>query len=190
MLPCLGREFLIQSHYVLAYPRNVFPQTRIEVVLYRIISSIFMMVKQCVLKRDLPAFDDFRDFCPPVAHGLVSLDELHFLEIRPLLLIDWGVQVVVPSTLVKNQRQVYLSLHILAFLLSLLNLEFIISAMSPHFFTPWTWTNYIIYESSYKNILMISFNDHKNLSRVGIAENECYLWREGYFVLLLPLSRE
>jgi hypothetical protein len=49
----------------------------------------------------LPSFDDFRDLGPSVAQGLMRLNELHLLIVRPLFLVYGGVQMVVPSLIRK-----------------------------------------------------------------------------------------
>jgi hypothetical protein len=45
----------------------------------------------------VPSFNDFRNFSPSVSEGLVSLNELHFLVVAPLIFIDCGIQVIMPS---------------------------------------------------------------------------------------------
>ena len=41
--------------------------------------------------------DYLRDLSPLVSQGLMSLNELHLLQVAPLLLVDAWIQVVVPS---------------------------------------------------------------------------------------------
>ena len=43
------------------------------------------------------ASDYLRDLSPLVPQGLMSLNELHLLQVAPLLLVNAWIQVVVPS---------------------------------------------------------------------------------------------
>lgn len=43
------------------------------------------------------ASDYLRDLCPLVPQGLMSLNELHLLQVAPLLFVNAWIQVVVPS---------------------------------------------------------------------------------------------
>jgi hypothetical protein len=49
-----------------------------------------------------PSSNYFGYLCPLVPECLMCLNELHLLEVTPLLFIDGGVQVVVPSKLING----------------------------------------------------------------------------------------
>jgi len=82
LIPRLLGQLLVECHYILAYPRYVLPQARVKVILDCIVSA---------------PTDYLRDLSPLVSQGLMSLDELHLLQVAPLLLVNAWIQVVVPS---------------------------------------------------------------------------------------------
>ncbi len=83
-MPSLKAEFLVERHVVLADARDVLPQTRIEVILYCVVSA---------------ARDHLGDLRPPVSKYSVGLDKLDFFHITPLSFTYGWIEVVVPSNL-------------------------------------------------------------------------------------------
>ena len=82
LIPRLLRQLLVECYHILAYPRYILPQARVKVILDCIVSA---------------PTDYLRDLSPLVSQGLMSLDELHLLQVAPLLLVNAWIQVVVPS---------------------------------------------------------------------------------------------
>ena len=63
-----------------------------------------------VLDRIISAASDYlRDLSPLVPQSLVSLNELHLLQVAPLLLVNAWIQLVVPSK--KKDFEVFLSIN-------------------------------------------------------------------------------
>jgi hypothetical protein len=82
LIPRLLRQLLVQCHHILAYPRYVLPQAGVKVILDSIVCAASYYL---------------RDLSPLVPQGLVSLNELHLLQVAPLLFVNAWIQVVVPS---------------------------------------------------------------------------------------------
>jgi len=82
LIPRLLRQLLVECYHILAYPRYILPQARVKMILDCIVSA---------------STDYLRYLSPLVSQGLMSLDELHLLQVAPLLLVNAWIQVVVPS---------------------------------------------------------------------------------------------
>ena len=70
-------------------------------ILNRIVSSIKLIEKNPGIRHEgyliLPSFDNLSNFSPFIPKHLMSLNELLFFCLIPLLFADLGIQMIVPS---------------------------------------------------------------------------------------------